>query len=195
MFHHGYCGSLLVKQWQQATQAWQRVGQFCYRCVISSPWKMNTFGKLLVKTMSTVFKQVNLFFNGNRQLIRAYGFHTCLICGRHVCFWYLYRDRRKWGIRVKQCDISWSGPHWTKINHYNVGRLTSETCFGNWNKLIPVQWSEPRAVVEDGSWSRSSIAPTVNKLLCKARGKTTPTELKWSQTDVPKLFMMSSTLW
>ena len=116
MFHHGYSGSLLVKQWQQATQAWQRVGQFCYRCVISSPWKMNTFGKLLVKTMSTVFQQVNLFFNGNRQLIRAYGFHTCLICGRHVCFWYLYRDRRNWGIRVKQCDISWSGPHWTKIN-------------------------------------------------------------------------------
>ena len=45
---------------------------------------------------------------------------------------------------------------------------------GDWNRLIPVPWKEPVAVVLEGLWSRLSTAPTVKSPRRSCGGHTTP---------------------
>ena len=84
---------------------------------------------------------------------------TCFIMATVAAFY--KRISKNWGIRVRQCDISWTDLKEQKLTLCTVGWLTSEACFENWKKSIRLPFNEPCAVVEDGSWSRLSIASMV----------------------------------
>ena len=98
---------------------------------------MNTFGKLLIKMLFTVLQLVNLFFNGDRQLIRAYGLLTCLTCGRDFTSDVFIEtggteEYVSGSVISLEADLAEQ-----RLILWTAGWLTSESCFGNWNKLIP----------------------------------------------------------
>lgn len=65
---------------------------------------------------------------------------------------------------------------------------------GNWNRLMPVPWNEPLAVVLEGIWSKLSSALSVKSPCRSWAGTTAPLSLKTPQTAVPSRFSSWKTL-
>ena len=97
-------------------------------------------------------------------------------------------------MQLKKSHRTWSTERSQCVGSQHDNGQPGQFHFGNCNKPIRVPCNKPCAIVEDGS--RLSIASTVinQKPLCKLeKGQPAPTDLKWSQTAVAKLFMMPST--